>query len=631
MYAVMDRVDYSTLQVGRAVQGPASQAMPPRLEELACRAIVRSEVLMETMLSLPPHMVETLLSTAIKESNYKSIAVIIAMWPTETLCLRRMITPQQYKTFLCEPEFCKALHSGILHQRECCQMTCLDLRGLALDMRSLDLLFSLPFLCLPWEAVSDVDSMIKTMTDHCLAAAEQATFKWRGWWDQLSNEEKFLLGNLDQFCHFSGQDKADREYKEHWTEHLRTILTYVKKIWEQKRLRNLQDWRSFSWSGRRLVVKLEVLPVPLQGQVAIRHVVLQSLRMVMPVTLHFSGLDFSRQNNIWRNARGVEFWRFYKWENALWYPSIVSQHATDRPALMITRCDRHRREFYQDLGRNFRFYQSILDCQDVEMLTALSLKGLGYEEMRQLMPSLSKFHNLQALELSHCASALKQEHSGCAFCRIYTQAADTNFQRRSEFFASFQYLVRLDLNQSDLIDCLGEILVALPTPLQYLVLNGCHLSCGDLEALAGSKHVASLLEVDLSRVRGGWNIEEYWTQGFAEAVLKAVASMPCVQILNVASFKANPVNSLPPVEIGGVVKNSLKDLKVLILSNDTFILEELAELCQALSCIQTFQKVILKFSFLATDDLTTTHAEEALFQHFAKHGRSDVAVEISTP
>ncbi|KAL8570437.1 hypothetical protein ACOMHN_034475 [Nucella lapillus] len=501
----------------------------------------------------------------------------------------------------------------------------------ALDKRSLELLFSLPFLSLPWKAVSDVDSMIKTMTDHCLAAAEQATFKWRGWWDQLSDEEKFLPGNLDQFCHFSGQDQADREYKEHWTEHLRTILTFVKKIWEQKRLRNLQDWRSVRWSGRRLVVKLEVLPVPLQGQVAIRHVVLQSLRMVMPVTLHFSGLDFSPKNDIWRNARGVEFWRFYEWKNALWYQSFVSQHATDRPAVMITPCDGHRREFYQDLGRNFRFYQSILDCQDVEMLTALSLKGLGYEEMRQLMPSLSKFHNLQALELSHCASALKQEHSGCAFCRIYTQAADTNFQRRSEFFASFQYLVRLDLNQSDLTDCLGEILVALPTPLQYLVLNRCHLSCGDLEALAGSKHVASLLEVDLSCVRGGWYIEEYWTQGFAEAVLKVVASMPRVQIVNMASFKANPVNGLPPVEIGGVVKSSLKDLKVLILSNDTFILEELAELCQSLSCIQTFQKVIFKFSFLVTDDLTTTQAEEALFQHFAKHGRSDVAVQISSP
>ncbi|KAL8570434.1 hypothetical protein ACOMHN_034469 [Nucella lapillus] len=631
MYAVMDRVDYSTLQVGRAVQGPASQATPPRLEELACRAIVRSEMLKETMLSLPPHMVETLLSTAVKESNYESIAVIIAMWPTETLCLRRMITPQQYKTFLSEREFFKAVCSGILNRRECCQITCLDLRGLVLDKRSLELLFSLPFLSLPWKAVSDVDSIIKTMTDHCLAAAEQATFKWRGWWDQLSDEEKFLPGNLDQFCHFSGQDQADREYKEHWTEHLRTILTFVKKIWEQKRLRNLQDWRSVRWSGRRLVVKLEVLPVPLQGQVAIRHVVLQSLRMVMPVTLHFSGLDFSPKNDIWRNARGVEFWRFYEWKNALWYQSFVSQHATDRPALMITPCDGHRREFYQDLGRNFRFYQSILDCQDVEMLTALSLKGLGYEEMRQLMPSLSKFHNLQALELSHCASALKQEHSGCAFCRIYTQAADTNFQRRSEFFASFQYLVRLDLNQSDLIDCLGEILVALSTPLQYLVLNRCHLSCGDLEALAGSKHVASLLEVDLSCVRGGWYIEEYWTQGFAEAVLKVVASMPRVQIVNMASFKANPVNGLPPVEIGGVVKSSLKDLKVLILSNNTFILEELAELCQSLSCIQTFQKVIFKFSFLVTDDLTTTQAEEALFQHFAKHGRSDVAVQISSP
>ncbi|KAL8591454.1 hypothetical protein ACOMHN_026644 [Nucella lapillus] len=328
------------------------------------------------------------------------------------------------------------------------------------------------------------------------------------------------------------------------------------------------------------------------------------------------------------------------------------------------------------------------------MLTALSLKGLGYEEMRQLMPSLSKFHNLQALELSHCASALKsktttrsgigdlkkengskttsdqekaellnnffhsvftheddgplpdpptaeysttledfeiseekQEHSGCAFCRIYTQAADTNFQWRSEFFASFQYLVRLDLNQSDLIDCLGKILVALPTPLQYLVRKECHLSCGDLEALAGSKHVASLLEVDLFRVRGGWYIKENWRQGFAEAVLKVVASMPRVQIVNMTSYKTNPVNGLSPVEIGGVVKSSLKDLKVLILSNDTFILEELAELCQSLSCIQTFQKVIFKFSFLVTDDRRTT--EEALFQHFAKHGRSDVAVQIS--
>ncbi|KAL8591453.1 hypothetical protein ACOMHN_026643 [Nucella lapillus] len=586
MHAVMDRVDYSTLQVGRAVQAPASQATPPRLEELACRAIIRSEMLKETMLSLPPHMVETLLSTAIKESNYESIAVIIAMWPTKTLCLRRMITPQQYKTFLSEREFFKAVYSGILNRRECCQITCLDLRGLTLDELSLELLFSLPFLSLPWKAVSDVDSMIKTMTDHCLAAAEQATFKWRGWWDQLSDEEKILPGNLDQFYHFSGQDKADREYKEHWTEHLRTILTYGKKIWKQKRLRNLQDWRSVRWSGRRLAVKLEVLPVPLQGQVAIHHVVLQSLRMVMPVTLHFSGLDFGRQNTIMTKARGV-------------------------------------REFYQDLGRNFRFYQSILDCQDVEMLTALSLKGLGYEEMRQLMPSLSKFHNLQALELSHCASALKQEHSGCAFCRI----ADTNFQRRSEFFASFQYLVRLDLNQSDLIDCLGEILVALPTPLQYLVLKECHLSCGDLEALARSKHVASLLEVDLSRVRGGWYTKENWRQGFAEAVLKVVASMPRVQIVNMTSYDSNPVNGLSPVEIGGVVKSSLKDLKVLILSNDTSILEELAELCQALSCIQTFQKVILRLDFLVTDDRRTT--EEALFQHFAKHGRSDVAVQIS--
>ncbi|KAL8570470.1 hypothetical protein ACOMHN_034505 [Nucella lapillus] len=242
MYAVMDRVDYSTLQVGRAVQGPASQATPPRLEELACRAIVRSEMLKETMLSLPPHMVETLLSTAVKESNYESIAVIIAMWPTETLCLRRMITPQQYKTFLSEREFFKAVCSGILNRRECCQITCLDLRGWALDKRSLELLLSLLFLSLPWKAVSDVDSMIKTMTDHCLAAAEQATFKWRGWWDQLSDEEKFLPGNLDQFCHFSGQDQTDREFKEHWTEHLRTILTFVKKIWEQKRLRNLQEY-----------------------------------------------------------------------------------------------------------------------------------------------------------------------------------------------------------------------------------------------------------------------------------------------------------------------------------------------------------------------------------------------------
>ncbi|KAL8610601.1 hypothetical protein ACOMHN_006320 [Nucella lapillus] len=105
--------------------------------------------------------------------------------------------------------------------------------------------------------------------------------------------------------------------------------------------------------------------------------------------------------------------------------------------------------------------------------------------------------------------------------------------------------------------------------------------------------------------------------------------MPRVQILNIASFKTNPVNGLPPVEIGGVVKSSLKELKGLILSNDNFILEEIAELCQALSCVQTFQKVILKFSFLVTDDLTSTRAEEALFQHFAKHGRRDVVVQIS--
>lgn len=81
-----------------------------------------------------------------------------------------------------------------------------------------------------------------------------------------------------------------------------------------------------------------------------------------------------------------------------------------------------------------------------------------------------------------------------------TRSRTASRLRITELFSSFSRLTRLDLSFNYILGCLGELLHSLSCPLEYLALRGCDLDESDLQALASSKHAASLRELNLSKL-----------------------------------------------------------------------------------------------------------------------------------
>lgn len=213
-----------------------------------------------------------------------------------------------------------------------------------------------------------------------------------------------------------------------------------------------------------------------------------------------------------------------------------------------------------------------------------SLEGLSLRQLEEsifffVAPDIQLFTNLHSLDIQDCNIYLKE---GITRSRTFGRS------RLCETFSVFSRLRRLDLSFNYLIGCLGELLGALQSPLEYLSVRGCDLNETDLKSLSQSKHAQSLRELDISKL---CQFSIYESDRISPAcTLEMIKHFPNMTVLNISQ------NNLPDSgmkDFGQTLRTHLPRLKGLDISGNIMQFESQLELTKACAQIPMMQWIRL--------------------------------------
>lgn len=263
----------------------------------------------------------------------------------------------------------------------------------------------------------------------------------------------------------------------------------------------------------------------------------------------------------------------------------------------------------------------VLNCHDTQFLDGISLRSMEEGNFKTFAPTLYKFQNLQAIELQDCNIYLQNGR---------TRSKTEDRKALCTFLASFPLLCRLDLGYNYLQGCLGEVLDSIFRPLHFLSLRGCDLNVADLEALAASKHAPELLELNLSKaiVNTGRDFVLGEVSVAPLAMVRMLKSFPKLAVLNLSQ------NTFPDhqiKELCDVLRNHLKQLKVLDMAAVVMTSQHQEDICMACAAIPSFQKILITLVTSLVDELHNWNGVEDIAKRITtkmrKVGRWDIRLE----
>ncbi|PVD31909.1 hypothetical protein C0Q70_07335 [Pomacea canaliculata] len=263
----------------------------------------------------------------------------------------------------------------------------------------------------------------------------------------------------------------------------------------------------------------------------------------------------------------------------------------------------------------------VIHGHEAETLEGLSLRQLEDSLFMVLSSQLKKFTNLRALDIQDCSIYLQEGR---------TRSRTASRLRITELFSSFSRLTRLDLSFNYILGCLGELLHSLSCPLEYLALRGCDLDESDLQALASSKHAASLRELNLSKLCQ----VVFFYQGRIppSALVSILRHFPLLAILNLSQ---NHIPNSLISELCSVLRFHLPKLKVLDISANVFLPEhqiDITAACASIPCMQKLRLTTVTSFLQEFGGVGRGGAKEApsivrILQTLEDLGRQDLVVE----
>lgn len=255
-----------------------------------------------------------------------------------------------------------------------------------------------------------------------------------------------------------------------------------------------------------------------------------------------------------------------------------------------------------------------------QSLEGLSLWQLEEGSFFSIAPDIQTFENLRALDIQDCNIYLQE---GITRSRTYTRT------QLYKTLKSLKHLRRLDLSFNYLIGCLGEILTALHSPLEFLSLRGCDLNEHDLVSLGESKHASSLRELNVSKL---CQFSIYESARISpSSTLRVIKNFPNLSILNLSQ------NNLPDSriqEFGEMIVKNLICLKGLDISGNIMQFESQMALAKCCAQIPTMQWIRLTCMNAALNNgifIDNNHLFEMvtkLRNAMKSCGREDICVDV---
>lgn len=195
--------------------------------------------------------------------------------------------------------------------------------------------------------------------------------------------------------------------------------------------------------------------------------------------------------------------------------------------------------------------------------------------------------------------------------------------------SALKHLKRLDISNNYLIGCLGEVLDALDSPLEYLSLRGCDLNEGDLISLTKSKHSVSLRELNLSKL---CQFSIYESDRISPSLtLRIVKYFPNLSVLNISQ------NNLPDsgmLEFQHTLTAHMKSLKALDIAGNLMQFDSQVELVKTCAGIPTMQWIRLTCidtslnNRMLLDNDRFVEMSEVLHNVIKSCGREDIYIDV---
>ncbi|XP_069105667.1 leucine-rich repeat-containing protein 14B-like isoform X1 [Argopecten irradians] len=261
----------------------------------------------------------------------------------------------------------------------------------------------------------------------------------------------------------------------------------------------------------------------------------------------------------------------------------------------------------------------VLRGHDMEYLEGISLKQLEDGIFFMVCSDIQKFSHLRALDLQDCNIYLQEGR---------TRSRTSGRLQMVSTLSSFVHLTRLDLGFNYLLGCLGELLDALKTPLEYLSVRGCDLNEDDLTALAESKHAKHLRELNLSKV---CQFSIYENDRISPVyLLRITKHFPNVNIFNLTQ------NHLPDAcisEFCTILTQNLTKLKALDISGNILTENNLLDITRSVGKLKTMQwfrftcaSNLLEEPFIPFDN--SGEMKKKFCDTLASVGRHDIKVDL---
>ena len=260
------------------------------------------------------------------------------------------------------------------------------------------------------------------------------------------------------------------------------------------------------------------------------------------------------------------------------------------------------------------------------LLLFQSIEGISLKQLEEgiffiISSDIQKFTQLRALDLQDC--------------NIYLQTGRTRSRTSGRLqminsLQCFNCLSRLDISFNYLLGCLGEILEALQSPLEYLSIRGCDLNEEDLTALSHSKHASHLRELNLSKV---CQFSIYDNDRISPVyLLKITKYFPNIVILNLSQ------NHLPDASITdfcNVIVDNLTKLKALDISGNILTENNLLAITKSISQLKsmqwfrfTFAANILEEALIPVNPMNGAHLKKKFSDVLNSLGREDIVLDL---
>lgn len=254
-----------------------------------------------------------------------------------------------------------------------------------------------------------------------------------------------------------------------------------------------------------------------------------------------------------------------------------------------------------------------------QYLEGISLKQLEDGIFFIVCSDIQKFSHLRALDLQDCNIYLQEGR---------TRSRTSGRLQMANTLGSFANLTRLDLSFNYLLGCLGELLDAIKTPLEYLSVRGCDLNEDDLAALSRSKHAKHLREINLSKV---CQFSIYENDRISPMyLLRITKHFPNVNIFNLAQ------NHLPDAcisEFCSILTQNLTKLKALDISGNILTEMNLLDITRSVGKLPTMQwfrftcaSNLLEEPFIPFDN--SSEMKKKFCDTLASIGRDDIKVDL---